>query len=235
MARRDLIFRVFVSSTFSDLIVERDVLQRLVFPMLREHCRMRNARFQAIDLRWGVSQEASLNQQTMNICIQELERCQEMSPKPNFLVLLMRSACRPLRARDLSLLYSASLICPPDLILKRRSILGGRLGSAALDLPALGETNLPLVFSRSSSRSEIFFPPRVLMVFAPGSFGITHLILAARSRPSIACLRRNALKSMALLHRLLSRVSRVGARVTWVFPRRMDCWLRIRLRASEAS
>ncbi len=100
MTRRDLIFRVFISSTFSDLIVERDVLQRLVFPRLREHCRMRNARFQAIDLRWGVSQEAALNQQTMNICIQELKRCQEMSPKPNFLVLLGdRYGWRPLPAQ----------------------------------------------------------------------------------------------------------------------------------------
>jgi hypothetical protein len=44
-------------------------------------------RFQAIDLRWGVAREAALDQQTMNICIQELKRCQELSPKPNFIIL----------------------------------------------------------------------------------------------------------------------------------------------------
>ena len=48
-----------------------------VFPELREYCQQHGARFQAIDLRWGVSQEAALDQQTMNICIQELRRCQE--------------------------------------------------------------------------------------------------------------------------------------------------------------
>jgi hypothetical protein len=86
--RRDLIFRVFVSSTFSDLVNERNALQENVHPELREYCRQRGARFQAIDLRWGVSQEAALDQQTMNICLQELRRCQDVSPKPNFVVLL---------------------------------------------------------------------------------------------------------------------------------------------------
>ena len=97
MQRRDLIFRVFVSSTFSDLVEERNALQHSIFPELRLYCQQRGARFQAIDLRWGVSQEAALDQQTMNICRQELERCQELSPKPNFIVLLgNRYGWRPL-------------------------------------------------------------------------------------------------------------------------------------------
>jgi len=45
-------------------------------------------RFQAIDLRWGVSEEAGLDQQTMKICLEEIERSQKVSPKPNFIVLL---------------------------------------------------------------------------------------------------------------------------------------------------
>jgi len=97
MARRDLTFRVFVSSTFSDLIAERSALQRSVFPRLREYCQQKGARFQAIDLRWGVSEEAALDQQTMNICLQELKRCQKVSPRPNFIVLLGdRYGWRPL-------------------------------------------------------------------------------------------------------------------------------------------
>ena len=70
MIPRELIFRVFVSSTFSDLIAERNALQEHVFPRLREFCQKRGARFQAIDLRWGVSEEAALDQQTMNICLE---------------------------------------------------------------------------------------------------------------------------------------------------------------------
>ncbi len=99
MSRRDLVFRVFVSSTFSDLVEERNQLQKTTFPELRRYCRERGARFQAIDLRWGVSREASLNQRTMNICLEELRRCQSLSPRPNFIVLLgNRYGWRPLPA-----------------------------------------------------------------------------------------------------------------------------------------
>lgn len=81
-------FRVFVSSTFSDLVAERNALQEQVFLRLREYCQKHGARFQAIDLRWGVRDEAALDQQTMNICLEELRRCQRTSPRPNFIVLL---------------------------------------------------------------------------------------------------------------------------------------------------
>ncbi len=63
-------------------------LQKKVFPKLRGLCMQNGYRFQAIDLRWGVREESALDQQTMNICRQELKRCQELSPKPNFIVLL---------------------------------------------------------------------------------------------------------------------------------------------------
>jgi len=95
--RQDLTFRVFVSSTFSDMVSERNALQEKVFPELRRYCQERGARFQAIDLRWGVSEEAAIDQQTMNICLTELKRCQEVSPRPNFIVLLGdRYGWRPL-------------------------------------------------------------------------------------------------------------------------------------------
>lgn len=80
-------FRIFVSSTFSDLKEERNALQREVFPKLRELCMQNGYRFQAIDLRWGVREESALDQQTMNICLDEIARCQR-PPRPNFIVLL---------------------------------------------------------------------------------------------------------------------------------------------------
>jgi hypothetical protein len=58
MRRRELLFRVFVSSTFSELREERHALHERVFPKLRDYCRQREARFQAFDLRSGVSDEA---------------------------------------------------------------------------------------------------------------------------------------------------------------------------------
>jgi WD40 repeat protein len=90
-------FRVFVSSTFEDMKAERNALQERVFPRLSELCEARGARFQAIDLRWGVSEEASLDQQTMPLCLEEITRSRRVSPRPNFIVLLgNRYGWRPL-------------------------------------------------------------------------------------------------------------------------------------------
>ncbi|MBL8829660.1 MAG: DUF4062 domain-containing protein, partial [Planctomycetaceae bacterium] len=86
--RKNLSFRVFVSSTFSDFVLERNALHERVFPSLVKYCQQRGATFQAVDLRWGVAREAALDQQTMKICLDELRNCQRSSPKPNFIILL---------------------------------------------------------------------------------------------------------------------------------------------------
>ena len=91
------VIRVFVSSTFADLKHERDALQRRVFRPLELLCAQRRFQFQAIDLRWGISAEAGLDHRTMRICFEELRRSQEVSPLPNFLILLGdRYGWRPL-------------------------------------------------------------------------------------------------------------------------------------------
>jgi len=86
--RTSWVYRVFVSSTFDDLREERDVLQRDVFPRLARLCAKHGCQFQAIDLRWGVSEESALDQQTMNIYLTELDLCREVTPRPNLLILL---------------------------------------------------------------------------------------------------------------------------------------------------
>ena len=91
------IIRVFVSSTFSDLKLERNALHAQVWPELERYCQQRGFTFQAIDLRWGVPAEAGLDHRTMRICFEELRRSQETSPEPNFLILLgNRYGWRPL-------------------------------------------------------------------------------------------------------------------------------------------
>src|ERR1700722_18243813 len=93
-------FRVFVSSTFEHLKVEHNALQKRVFPKMEQFCLEKGARFQAIDLRWGVREEAGLDQKTMEICLAEIARCQKTRIKPNFIVLLgNRYGWRPLPAR----------------------------------------------------------------------------------------------------------------------------------------
>lgn len=81
-------FRVFVSSTFSDMKAERRLLMNDVFPELERYCSERGAKFQSIDLRWGVTEESQKNQKTLDICINEIHRCQRLSPRPNFIILL---------------------------------------------------------------------------------------------------------------------------------------------------
>ena len=83
-----------------DLIEERNALQREVFPALSKLCEAHGARFQAVDLRWGVPDEAVFGQKMMEICLAEVERCQQTGIKPNFLVLLGdRYGTSPLPAR----------------------------------------------------------------------------------------------------------------------------------------
>jgi hypothetical protein len=94
------IIRLFVSSTFADFSVERTLLQQNIFPALQDLCRQEGFRFQPIDLRWGVSQEAGKIGRTLSICFGELQRCQDLSPDFNLLILLGdRYGWRPLPER----------------------------------------------------------------------------------------------------------------------------------------
>lgn len=88
MPQQTKTFRLFVSSTFSDMKEERRILQRDVFPRLERLCEKSKAKFQGVDLRWGVNEESQLNQKTLDICFNEITRCQKISPRPNFLILM---------------------------------------------------------------------------------------------------------------------------------------------------
>src|SRR5262249_53547816 len=80
--------RFFLSSTFADFQIERDVLQKRVFPDLRRLCVASGFRLQPIDLRWGVSEAAGTERQTLRICFDELERCRRLSPDCFLLIQL---------------------------------------------------------------------------------------------------------------------------------------------------
>jgi hypothetical protein len=65
-------FRVFISSTFSDMCIEHRILQENIFPRLKTLCESNGATFQDVDLRWGVSEDTQLDQKTMDICLGEI-------------------------------------------------------------------------------------------------------------------------------------------------------------------
>ncbi|XP_047125381.1 TPR repeat-containing protein DDB_G0287407 isoform X1 [Hydra vulgaris] len=78
--------RLFVSSTFKDFHQEREVLVKEVFPDLRLWCESRKLRLVECDLRWGVPKD-STSEDTINICLSELDRCYEDNTAPFFLNL----------------------------------------------------------------------------------------------------------------------------------------------------
>jgi WD40 repeat protein len=94
-----LSFQLFVSSTFKDFQVEREALRCHVYPKLQARCQARDATFETVDLRWGISAADAEDRQTMEICLDEVKRCALSTPRPNFLLLLGdRLGWRPLPA-----------------------------------------------------------------------------------------------------------------------------------------
>ena len=80
-------FRLFVSSTFADFAAEREVLQNKVFSALDAYCATKGYQFYPLDLRWGVGEEAHLDQRTAEICLAEV-RAAKGYPPPNFLIMI---------------------------------------------------------------------------------------------------------------------------------------------------
>ncbi|MBE9581521.1 MAG: tetratricopeptide repeat protein [Proteobacteria bacterium] len=82
-ASRERVIRVFVSSTFRDMIEDRNELMSHVWPALRRNCRGRAVEFVEVDLRWGVTEEQSQRKETLRHCLAEIRRC-----RPYFIGLL---------------------------------------------------------------------------------------------------------------------------------------------------
>jgi len=80
-------FRLFVSSTFGDFVQERERLQSKVFPALDAYCAAKGYQFRVVDLRWGVNEEAQLDQRTAEICLGEVEAAKRYPP-PNLLIMV---------------------------------------------------------------------------------------------------------------------------------------------------
>lgn len=75
--------RVFISSTFNDMHAERDYLIKEVFPELTEWCERHKIRLTDIDLRWGVTEEESSTNKTIETCLRHVDKS-----RPFFLCFL---------------------------------------------------------------------------------------------------------------------------------------------------
>jgi tetratricopeptide (TPR) repeat protein len=139
--RREL--RVFVSSTFRDMMAERDELIKRVFPALRKLCAERGVTWGEFDLRWGITEEQQEQGQVLPICFDVIERC-----RPYFIGILgERYGSVPSRL-------------PPELI-DREPWLGRLAGRSVTELEILhGVLNNPEMgaharfYLRSSAYTE---------------------------------------------------------------------------------
>jgi tetratricopeptide (TPR) repeat protein len=77
------VIRVFVSSTFRDMIAERDELMTQTWPELRRFCRERQVELVEVDLRWGIAEEQATRKETLKLCLDEIRAC-----RPFFIGLL---------------------------------------------------------------------------------------------------------------------------------------------------
>jgi len=82
-AEASRVVRVFVSSTFLDMIEDRNELMAHVWPALRKLCRGRSVEFVEVDLRWGVTEKQAQRKETLRYCLAEIKRC-----RPYFIGLL---------------------------------------------------------------------------------------------------------------------------------------------------
>lgn len=75
--------RIFISSTFKDMMEERQYLIKYVFPEIAKRCRERNVNFTVVDLLWGITEEAAQQGKVIEICLKEIDRC-----RPYFIGIL---------------------------------------------------------------------------------------------------------------------------------------------------
>ena len=89
LGTRQPAIRLFLSSTFTDTELERNVLIEDVYPFLKAlGQRMRVQVYQSSEMRWGIRSEASSSHQTSEICMQEIARCQEESTGVSYVLIL---------------------------------------------------------------------------------------------------------------------------------------------------
>lgn len=79
--------RIFLSSTFLDFAWEREFLNTELVPALNEELRSEGREIDLLDLRWGVSRDAGLDNHAVDICMAEIRRSRTSGARPYFLYL----------------------------------------------------------------------------------------------------------------------------------------------------
>lgn len=80
--------RIFLSSTFTDYKQERNLLLDDVLPYVQSFGREYGIDVIFSEMRWGISDEASKGNRTIELCLKEIEKCRDVSIGPFFCVML---------------------------------------------------------------------------------------------------------------------------------------------------
>ena len=79
--------RIFISSTFKDFQLERDLLRDHIYPFINAYTRKAREFFSFQDLRWGIDTESMSEEDSsikvINFCLDEVKRS-----KPYFVLFL---------------------------------------------------------------------------------------------------------------------------------------------------
>ena len=67
--------RVFISSTFRDMVEDRDMLMSHAWRELRRFCRERHVELVEVDLHWGIAEEQGTRRETLKLCLDEIRAC----------------------------------------------------------------------------------------------------------------------------------------------------------------
>lgn len=74
MKMKQRFIRIFISSTFSDMMREREHLMKIIFPELRKRCKARFLEITEVDLRWGIPETDSKEGKVIEICLNEIDK-----------------------------------------------------------------------------------------------------------------------------------------------------------------
>lgn len=66
--------RIFFSSPFRGLEIEREELTKKYWPQIKSYCNAQGLQFVPVDMRWGITTELSDSAQTIKICLKEINR-----------------------------------------------------------------------------------------------------------------------------------------------------------------
>lgn len=72
--------------SFVDSEAERAALMDTVFPKLREYAATKGVELHVVDPHWGVWDPKLDDERTVDLCKEEIDRCQRLSVGPNFVV-----------------------------------------------------------------------------------------------------------------------------------------------------